>query len=51
MKKSEIYKVAQVAVLRADKIGDCTKLDVLRELMAKEDIALFAEKQEEGHAE
>ena len=47
MKKSEIYRVAQLAVIGYGNIAAGTKLDILRELMTKEDTALFTEKQEE----
>ena len=47
MKKSEIYKYAQGAVCECDQLTIPTKLEILRELMHKEDVALFTEKQEE----
>lgn len=47
MKKSEIYKAAQCAVLAHAGMKETTKLEILRELMAKEDLALFTEKKEE----
>ena len=47
MKKSEIYRKAQVAVLKTETIGVFEKLEVLRELMDREDTALFCEKREE----
>ena len=46
MKKSEIYHMAQCAVINATFLGVDAKLEVLRELMCKEDVALFCEKQE-----
>lgn len=46
MKKSEIYKVAQQAVVHATFLGIDKKLEILRELMDKEDVALFCEKKE-----
>lgn len=46
MKKSEIYKIAQQAVVHATFLGIDKKLEILRELMDKEDVALFCEKQE-----
>ena len=46
MKKSTIYRLAQIAVLRGD-LPVCDKLTILRELMDKEDVALFCEKREE----
>ena len=45
MKRSEIYKVAQQAVINATFLGVDAKLEVLRELMDKEDVALFCENQ------
>ena len=50
MKKSEIYIVAQACVLRDERIAEGKKLDILRELMHQEDLALFVEKQEEVKA-
>lgn len=47
MKKSLIYKCAQHAVLETNGLSDSNKLEVLRELIAQEDLALFIEKQEE----
>lgn len=45
MKKSDIYKIAQACVVQST-IETHKKLMVLRELMEKEDLALFVEKQE-----
>ena len=47
MKKSEIYKYAQCAVLECPELHTTTKLDILRELMKDEDMELYTEKQEE----
>jgi hypothetical protein len=47
LKKSEMYKYAQCAVVDSPNLCTLTKLDILRELMASEDLALFCEKQEE----
>lgn len=47
MKKSALYRIAQLAVLNSDKIYHVDKLEVLRELMAGEDLALLVEKKEE----
>ena len=48
MKTSEIYRQAQLAVVAGfSPVKDEQKLIVLRELMAKEDMALFCEKQKE----
>ena len=50
MKKSLIYKCAQVAVMNHVGITDANKLEILRELIGAEDLALFVEKQEEEEA-
>lgn len=50
MKKSVIFKLAQYAVLADNSLYAGDKLDVLRELIAQEDLALFVEKQEEEKA-
>lgn len=47
MKKSEMYRVAQIAVLETCQVSAGTKLEILRELMNKEDVAKFVEEQEE----
>ena len=47
MKKSVIYRLAQLAVLDSQCFNDSNKLEILRELIAQEDLALFVEKQEE----
>lgn len=47
MKKSDIYRQAQIAVLDTCHVTAATKLEILRELMDKEDVAKFVEKQEE----
>ena len=46
MKKSLIYKLAQNAVLVSN-LSNHEKLEILRELMDREDTALFVEKREE----
>lgn len=47
MKKSEIYKLAQLAVVtNFSPVKDEQKLEVLRVLMEQEDVAVFVEKQE-----
>lgn len=51
MKKSEMYKYAQCAVVACVSINTPKKLEVLRELMAQEDLALFVESQEETDEE
>lgn len=45
MKKSEIYRLAQYAVL-ASSICNMDKTEILRELMKMEDVSKFTEKQE-----
>lgn len=45
MKKSEIYRFAQGAVVTNTYLSIEDKLDILRELMEKEDVALYIEKQ------
>ena len=42
MKRSEIYKMAQIAVLESPFSG-YDKLEILRELMEEEKLALFCE--------
>lgn len=46
MKKSEIYRMLQYMVLRDHEILSPDKLEILRELMAQEDLAKFTEEQE-----
>ena len=48
MKKSEIYYLAQIAVLEMD-LNAKTRLEVLRELMAKEDLEAYCERKEAEH--
>lgn len=47
MKRSEIYKLAQHAVLRDASLTNTNKLEIIRELQDKESTALFMEKKEE----
>lgn len=47
MKKSQIYNWAQCAVLEANNLTTPTKLEMLRELMNAEDLALYTEKEAE----
>lgn len=49
MKKSEIYKAAQIAVFKDDALSINDALDVLYELMEAERLALFNEEREAGH--
>lgn len=51
MKKSEIYRLAQIAVQEHNCMNTRHKLEILRELMRQEDLALFCEQQEEEKAE
>ena len=45
MKKSEMYRKAQLAVLSATILTENDKLIILRELMDKESLELFCEKE------
>ena len=47
MKKSEVYHLAQIAVVATPAISVESKIEVLRVLFEQESIALFCEKQEE----
>jgi hypothetical protein len=47
MKKSLIFRLAQIAVLNSATLGNSEKLEILRELMDRESVALFTEKQKE----
>ena len=47
MKKSELYKLAQQAVLDTAMIPCSVKLEIVRELMDKEDLEKFIEDREE----
>jgi hypothetical protein len=46
MKKSEMYRMAQGAVITNTYLGIEEKLEILRELMDKEDFEKFIEKEE-----
>ena len=48
MKKSECFKMAERAVIHHPVMTADDKLEVLRVLMANEDIAKYAEEKEEG---
>ena len=48
MKKSDIYKLAQVAILENNNITTRCKLEALRELIELETTALWVEKQEKA---
>ena len=45
MKKSELYQLAQVAVVNAPCITPETKLEIVRVLIADENLARFSEEQ------
>ncbi len=47
MKKSLMYEYAQCAVVDSPNLTTPTKLEILRELMRREDLELYSEKQEE----
>ena len=47
MKKSMLYKIAQMSVLRDNILDDSSKLEVLRVLMNEEDISKLVEKNKE----
>lgn len=51
MKKSEIYHLAQIAVVTANCITPENKLIILDELLAAEHLAQFVEKREEEEEE
>lgn len=50
-KTSALYRMAQIAVLESNSLTEYTKLEILRELMDKEDVALFVEKRESEEQE
>lgn len=47
MKKSDIYRLAQRAVLRDDRLPEDIKLNIIRELQSDEKTALYVEEREE----
>lgn len=47
MKKSEIYNLAQLAVMTNPAIHSTQKLEILRVLMADEDLEKFREERDE----
>lgn len=51
MKKSEAYHLAQIAVVQSPAISPENKLEILRTLIAGENLALFCEKKEETSAD
>ena len=46
MKKSEAYNLAQIAVITTSTISPENKLEILRVLIAEENLALYCEEQE-----
>ena len=50
MKKSEIYHVLQIAVMRDGNLDYEETLEVLRELFIQEDLAKFSEEREAKQA-
>lgn len=50
MKESEIYKLAQLSVLADDRLFSDQKLDILHELMNREDLAKLCERREAEEA-
>ena len=48
IKKSDLFVIAQVAVLRDESIEEVTKLHVIRELQNAESTAKWSEQQEEA---
>lgn len=51
MKKSFIYHLAQLAVLRDNSLSEIAKLVVLRELQEKQSLEAFVEEQEAAESE
>lgn len=47
MLKSEMFKLAQLAVLRDGRLSDASKLEIVRVLACEEDIQKLCEKQRE----
>ena len=43
MKKSELFKAAQVAVLAADFVTNKEKLEIIKLLMSEESVAVYCE--------
>lgn len=46
MKKSEIYRIAQISVMHYPGLCSMDKLEVIRELMGKEDVEKYMEDME-----
>ena len=51
MKKSEMYKVAMMAVVASASISPDVKIEITKELMEREDLELWKEKKEAEEAE
>lgn len=51
MLESKLYHLAQVAVLNCGTMPTETKIEILRELIRQEELALFVEKQKEQEKE
>lgn len=51
MKESAIFKLAQMAVLDYPRLNYDQKLEILRVLMSREDLADYSEKQESKETE
>lgn len=47
MKKSEMYRMAQMAVVNSMTISPNVKIDIVRELMEREDLEAWKEKKAE----
>lgn len=48
MKKSEMYKVAQIVVIKSEDISAEDKLEIIDVLMKDERLALWSEEQEQA---
>ena len=48
MKKSEIYRIAQIAVMTTGELSNDTKLEVISELQSRRETELFFESATEG---
>ena len=51
MKKSLMYSIAQLSVVRDNKLDEGMKLDVIKMLQDKEELEKFVEKQAEEEGE
>ena len=50
MKKSELYHLAQIAVIVTPCIAPETKIEILRELLDKEELEIFCEERKAAKA-